>query len=221
MNPQSRWPLRLITTGVWGLAVASVAYWGLKLGGAPAAPMVAVVSSAMTAPVDSLKVARLLGATDAPVAAAPVVAVSSRFTLVGVVAGASGRGTALIGVDGKPPKPFPVGTEVDPGLVLQSVRPRVAVMGSSTGAAAVTLEMPKPGAVSGPSISISGPGMAPAPARFIPPAAASPLPVAPPVQPQQSGVQSGSRSNLSTGLGGKRDRDGPRSGGTSQQPAVQ
>ena len=192
MNPQSRWAVRLATTGVWGLAAASVAYWGLKLGGAPGAPMAAVVSSAVAAPVDSLKVARLLGAADAPLASAPVVNASSRFSLVGVVAGVSRTGTALIAVDGKPARPYRVGAAVDTGYVLQSVGPRVAVLAPSLDApAAVTLEMPKPGTTAGTVPVVSVPGMTPnAPARYVPPPAASPVPV-PPQGQQPSGIPNG------------------------------
>ena len=222
INPQSRWPLRLATTGVWGLAAASVAYWGLKLGGAPAAPMAAVVSSAMAAPADSLKVARLLGATDAPVAAAPVVMASSRFSLVGVVAGVSRTGTALIAVDGKPARPYHVGAAVDTGYVLQSVGPRVAVLAPSLAApAAVTLEMPKPGAAAGAVPVVSVPGMTPnPPARYVPAPAVSPAPVPPQMQ-QPAGVPSGPGMNGPAASLGKRGRDKSRMGEASVAQTIQ
>ncbi len=64
---------------------------------------------------DAQALARLLGA--GPVAPAAAPAAASRFALEGVLAGtASGHGAALIAVDGKPPKPYRVGAEVEPGL---------------------------------------------------------------------------------------------------------
>lgn len=217
MNPQSRWALRLVTTGAWGLAAASVAYWGLKLGGAPAAPMATVVSSAMAVPVDSLKVARLLGATDAPAVAAPVILASSRFSLVGVVAGVSRTGTALIAVDGKPARPYYVGAAVDAGYVLQSVGPRVAVLAPSLEApAAMTLEMPKPGAASSAVPVVSVPGMMPnAPTRYVPPPSANPVPGQPQMQQQvppqtQPPVPGRPGMNASPASLGKRNREKPQ-----------
>jgi general secretion pathway protein C len=91
-------------------------------------------------------VARLLGQVqgNAAAAAAPP-SLSSRFNLVGVVADRSQQGAALIAVDGRPAKPFRVGSVVDEGLVLQSVQPRRAVLAASaTGPAAVTLELAPP-----------------------------------------------------------------------------
>lgn len=158
--------------------------------------MAAVVSSASAAQVDPLKVARLLGAADstAAAAAAPVVAAASRFSLVGVVAGASRTGTALIAVDGKPAKPYRVGAVVDAGYMLQSVGPRIAVLAPAAGApASLTLEMAQPRPAG------TAPGVAPAaPARYVGPPAATPVqPVAPrppaavPNAPGVSGAASG------------------------------
>ena len=57
--------------------------------------------------------------------------------------GATGAGAALIAVDGRPPKPFAVGSAVEAGLVLQSVEGRRARLGPAPGApAALTLELP-------------------------------------------------------------------------------
>jgi general secretion pathway protein C len=92
-------------------------------------------------------VARLLGATPAAAGAGPVAAPaqSTRFALVGVVSARSKGGAALIATDGKPAKPYRVGAVVEEGLVLQSVAPRRATLGpTSGGPAAFTLEMPLP-----------------------------------------------------------------------------
>jgi general secretion pathway protein C len=59
------------------------------------------------------------------------IAQSSRFQLWGVVAGASGQGSALIAVDGQPPKAFRVGQYVSDGLKLASLTPKQARLMSS------------------------------------------------------------------------------------------
>jgi general secretion pathway protein C len=136
--------VRLGTLAVWALAAASVAYWGLRL---TARPPGMPAPTAAPAPVaaDVQAMARLLGAVTAQAepqaAAAPV---SSRFALVGVLAGQQGgSGAALIAVDGKPAKPYRVGATVDAGLVLQPLGPRQARLGAGQeGVATVTLEMP-------------------------------------------------------------------------------
>lgn len=92
-------------------------------------------------------VAYLLGVRATPSTAAPqatAAAAPSRFLLAGVIAGRqSQQGAALISVDGKPPKPFRVGSQVDSGLVLQSVAPRRAVLAASLdGPAAFSLDLP-------------------------------------------------------------------------------
>jgi general secretion pathway protein C len=102
------------------------------------------VAARTPVPADPAAVARLLGASPASTAAAPVASLASRFVLVGVVASPSHKGAALIAVDGKPAKPFRVGSAVDDRLVLQSVGSRRAVLAESTdGPAVVTLELPQ------------------------------------------------------------------------------
>jgi general secretion pathway protein C len=140
----SSWSVRGTAFALWLLVAASAVYWGLKLGTRPPALAAPAPSRAAVA-VDPGAVARLLGGSpSAAVAAAPSMA--SRFALVGVVAGArSGSGAALISVDGKPAKPFRVGTAVEENLVVQSVEGRRAVLGApGNGPAALTLELPLP-----------------------------------------------------------------------------
>lgn len=152
VNPQSSWPLRLVTFLAWALAAASAVYWGMKWFAPPPRPVAAAVSAAVGVQADAQAVARFLGAVQA---AAPVAAsVASRFSLLGVVADASHSGAALIAVDGKPAKPFRVGSRVDESLILQSVGARSAVLAASPEApAAVTLEMPlKTSAVAGSNV---------------------------------------------------------------------
>jgi general secretion pathway protein C len=136
----SNWAVAGATFVLWALVTASVVYWGLKLTARPgdgAAP----VAIGDGAPADPASVARLLGATSA--LAAPVASLASRFALLGVVAGESHNGAALIAIDGKPAKPFRVGTVVEEGLVLQAVESRRAVLAASIGGPpALTLELP-------------------------------------------------------------------------------
>jgi general secretion pathway protein C len=132
---------------LWALAAASVAYWALKLGTSPAVGVGSAAGVRAPASADPAAVGRLLGQTaataSAPNTAAP--SLSSRFNLIGVVAGRSQQGAALIAVDGRPARPYRVGSPVDEGLVLQSVAPRRAVLAASAaGPAVVTLEMPVP-----------------------------------------------------------------------------
>ena len=137
------WGVRLGTLAIWALAAASAAYWGLRL---TARPPGMPAPTAAPAPVaaDMQAMARLLGAVTAQAPQAAAAPVSSRFALVGVLAGQQGgSGAALIAVDGKPAKPYRVGATVDAGLVLQSLGPRQARLGAGQeGVTTVTLEMP-------------------------------------------------------------------------------
>jgi len=140
-NPGNRWAVAASTFVVWGLAAAGAVYWGLKLGsGRDAAPVAPAVRSAP--PPDAVAIARMLGAV--PSAEAPVLSLASRFQLIGVVANRDGGGAALIAIDGKPPKPYRVGAQVDDRLLLLSVESKRASIGPSRNAPpAVTLELPR------------------------------------------------------------------------------
>lgn len=168
MKSQSQWGLRLATFSVWALAAASAVYWGLKFVAAPQAAAVAV-PEAKAVPADPARTALLLGAVPAVATAAPVVSVASRFALVGVVAGVSHAGAALIAVDGKPAKPYRVGSVVEDGYVLQSVAPRRAVLAEAMDAApALTLELPLTPAVSAGAQAETAVAQPPAPAAARP-----------------------------------------------------
>ena len=143
-NSYNRWIVAGSTFGLWALVAASAVYWGLKLGARPGGA--ATVAPAARPPVaaDPAAVARLLGANPST-AAAPTPSMASRFVLVGVAADASHLGAALISVDGKPARPYRVGSAVDEGLVLQAVEARRAVLAASAqGLALFTLELPPP-----------------------------------------------------------------------------
>jgi len=142
-NLQDKWTVAGATFALWALVAASCVYWGLKFTTLGAGAGGAAVASRAPAPADPAAVARLLGASPAVAATAPVASLSSRFVLVGVVANRSHQGAALIAVDGRPAKPFRVGAAVDEGLVLQSVEARRAVLAASAGSPPlVTLELP-------------------------------------------------------------------------------
>ena len=142
----SSWTVRGATFAVWLLAAGSCVYWGMKLTAQPAALAPTAVAQRGPAAVDPAALARLLGGSATPGAVAAAAPVASRFTLVGVVAGKkSSEGAAVIAVDGKPARPFRVGSAIDDTLVLQSVEGRRAVLAPATGGpAAVTLELPLP-----------------------------------------------------------------------------
>lgn len=154
---------------LWMLVGFSAVYWWLRLAGTagnatPLPPALVALPQ-----VDASAVGRLLGG-DALVAdrTAPAAQSPGRFVLVGVAASRSRDGAALISVDGKPARPFRVGSQVDAGLVLQAVAPRSAQLGASAvGAPTITLDLPAPrGSNAG-----GAPAAATAPAAF-----AAPLP---------------------------------------------
>lgn len=144
---------RLTAFAVWALVAATAVFWGLRLLVQPtsAPPYTVSVGDGTVLKGD---LARLFGATPAvaapgaPVQSAPELA--SRFKLLGIMAGkpsaqataVSGPGFALIAVDGKPARAYPVGAALDGELVLQAVSLRTASIGPVQGTTAVTLEIP-------------------------------------------------------------------------------
>ena len=113
----------------WALAAGGAALWWLHApqgAGAQSAAMTAPAPAALNTPA----VLRALGHT----AAAPAQAddAQRRFQLLGVVAGASGQGAALLAVDGQPPQAFVQGQTVTEGWRVQSLTARgVALQGSA------------------------------------------------------------------------------------------
>ncbi len=90
--------------------------WALRLLAAPQpVPADAALVGAISPEQAAAQASRLFGA--APVAASQPTA-PSRFRLFGVIAGGA-AGSALIGVDGQPPKAVAVGQPVAPGVVLE------------------------------------------------------------------------------------------------------
>ncbi|KQU86283.1 hypothetical protein ASC78_26120 [Variovorax sp. Root318D1] len=196
----ARWHAPVATTGLWALAAGAAVFWGLRLA-SPAEP----VAAAATMPrpsvsADADAVARLLGAVSASEAAPTMPEAASRFALSGVVADPFNQGAALISIDGKPPRPFRVGSRVGDNYVLQSVGVRSATLGASaSGPAAFTLQLPVRAPISvgspvpvGMTPSPRPSGLFPATAPAVvapPPEAAAPQPVPPQAPVQQPPTQ--------------------------------
>jgi general secretion pathway protein C len=152
------WIVRGATFALWALAAGSAVFWGLRLAGSERSLSVPASPARQVAAVDPEALARLLGSSPVAgtLAAPPPLSLASRFQLVGVAAAAhSGAGAAVISVDGKPARPFRVGSTIEEGVVLQSVRGRQAVLAS--GATQVTLELPRVRAPLGAQAPIAAP----------------------------------------------------------------
>ena len=136
---------RLATAVVWAGVAASGWYW-TQVGLAAERPLLVGAPSAVAVP-ETLRpqeLARLLG-TAAPVAASAGPSPADRFILSGVIASLAGQGAALISVDGKPARPFTVGSELAPGYVLVSVAKREAMLADGQMAPVrAVLSMPSP-----------------------------------------------------------------------------
>lgn len=116
-----------------------MAYWALHW--PKAEPTVAVSVSAAENRVNDLHVpmARALG-QPASLATSTASQTSSSFKLMGVIASASGQGSALIATDGQPPKAYRVGQTVQDGWTLVSLTARQARLKSAS--AEVLLDLP-------------------------------------------------------------------------------
>jgi len=140
-SASSRLVLPAASLLVWGAVAFSAVTWGLRWSATGAAPSNATTAAQALPEVDVSAVARTLGA--APVQAAAVPTLASRFQLQGVMAGGSHAGAALIAVDGKAAKPYRVGAVVADGLVLQSAEGRRISLGASVdGQQSLVLELP-------------------------------------------------------------------------------
>lgn len=175
---------RLTAFVVWALVAATAVFWGLRMLVRPQpAPAYAVAVGDAAALRGDLS--RLLGATPVAAAgpAAPAPELASRFKLIGVMASKQrdGSGYALIAVDAKPARAYPVGARLDGDIVLQSVSLRSASIGPAQGHAAATLEVPTlpapaTGTLPGPGDGVKF-GAAAAPAMQPPPMVTPPAPL--------------------------------------------
>ena len=139
------WSSRIVTFTLWGLVAASAVYWGLKVSQVSTSPGIPALAVASAPPAGPKALARALGGGLAISQASndETPPAASRYALVGVVAGLSQRGAALISIDGQEAKPVRVGSPVEGSLVLESVTGRRAVLSSGADAGEkVTLELP-------------------------------------------------------------------------------
>lgn len=140
----SVWATRGLSFLVWALAAASATYWVMRLAARPLTGSAAITESAGDTWVDGPSVARALGVLRASGDNTPAPAAASRLSLSGTVAAAGGkRGVALIAIDGKPARPYAVGSTVEPGLLLLALEPQRALLGPSLAdAPTLTLALP-------------------------------------------------------------------------------
>jgi general secretion pathway protein C len=135
--PAASWVAGLL----WCAAALSAGYWFWLFPQGPQPVHSTVVSSATQAvPASATQLPRALGLVSTESVSTPD---ASRLSLLGVIAGPNGQGSALIALDGQPPKPFRVGQTVSDGLVLQSLGPRRALLGAAVdGPALRELQLP-------------------------------------------------------------------------------
>jgi general secretion pathway protein C len=187
------WPVWLATALAFAAVCAVIAYWALQIL-APRAPIAPSGIASDQRSLPQLQAAsQLFGATVAATAAAPQ---PSNIQVVGIVA--AGRlGSAILTVDGKPPKSFSVGTKVSPTQSLGAVRADAVVIDS----AGQRVELPAPtrasldvltsgkarAASSSPPAAAGGLAAAPTPGAS-PMPAPMPMPMPAPGQDPQSGM---------------------------------
>ena len=125
-----------LTALVWCAAAAGLIFWVLKFPAGTGPLILATTNpkgSSVSAQDAASHTARAWGAQSA----VPEVsmALSTRFQLLGVIASSTGQGSALISVDGQPPKAFRVGQTLADGVTLLSLGAKQANLGSAAGGA--------------------------------------------------------------------------------------
>lgn len=134
------WWIRIATLGVAALASGSAVWWSLALG--DVAVWQPSVSATPATQLEGAVLAQALGAGATQINVAPMPAPLA-IQLLGVIAGAGGKGHALLAIGDAPPKTFKVGSKVSDGLFLQSVGLRSAQLGTDLkGPARQILELP-------------------------------------------------------------------------------
>lgn len=137
------WMPRIAAFAVGLLLAASVVFWVLRWPVPETGRALPVPASSDDLPAPSVSaITRLLGESASPVEAAAAPDAGSRFLLTGVVALGGGKGVALVSIDGKPAKPFRIGSQLEDGWVLQSVAARSVTLGAdATGPERLKLEL--------------------------------------------------------------------------------
>ncbi|WP_229507311.1 type II secretion system protein N [Pseudoduganella rivuli] len=178
-------PVTAATFGAIAALSASMAYWGMQLFKEQQRPIAAVVHQAPLVP--SIEAAKGLFGGDV------AVAVASNYQLKGVVAAINGRhSVAIIAADGQPPKAYPVGAEVAPGVKVQEVAPRHVMLSEGGIPKRIDLPADAPSSGGGAAAMLPPlPSQAPAPAT--PPAMqpAPPMPVPQNMPPPQTPMTGG------------------------------
>jgi len=141
LSRTERWLPAAAAALCWALAAGGALLWWLH---APSGPDMSAGAMADRAPAplhsQAPAVLRALGHTaPAPEAAGDA---QRRFVLLGVVAGASGQGAALLAVDGQPPQAFVQGQTVAEGWRLQSLSAS-GVRLTAQGVAPLLLSLPE------------------------------------------------------------------------------
>ena len=137
------WTLRLFTLLIWLFVGLCAAYWAFKFATTKTIEATAT-PAAPTVVVDSKAIGRLLGATDNIAVKAINTPANTKFVLFGLASSAGGQGYALIALDGKPAKPYRVGSLVADDLVLKSISKTGVLLATSLKAPdGVTLELPE------------------------------------------------------------------------------
>ena len=144
VTPWKSWTPRLAAFFMALLVAATLVFWLLRWprhDSGPALPLASVPDDVALASVKD--VAQLLGAGVVASSAVVPVEASSRFHLTGVIASGGGQGVALLAIDGKPTRPYRVGSALEEGLMLQSVeKRRVALASDARAPVSFHLDLP-------------------------------------------------------------------------------
>lgn len=116
--PRLGWPAWLATLVAFALLCASAAYWAMRLV-APRAPIAPPAALDEQRALPELRLAAQLFGVAA--ASGPGAALPSNVVVVGILAAGS-RGSAILGVDGRPPKAFAVGERISATQQILEVR---------------------------------------------------------------------------------------------------
>lgn len=121
----------MATLIVWSLTTICMVFWLRHWPKSEVATQVLLSGASANERLDmTASIARALGQTGGQMGG-PVVQPSSSYKLIGVVASASGHGSALIEVDGQPPKVYQVGEKIHDEFVLVSLTSRQANLNNS------------------------------------------------------------------------------------------
>ncbi len=168
----------MLTVAIWALAAWSATFWALRFAGAAPSPKPPITVSTPSPASEPAHVARAFGPAiekRSELAAAPLaIDPSTRFALVGVVADHASTGVALLSVEGKPARPYRVGSTVDDGYTLKSVSVRSATLAAPQTGATFTVNLASSAAAPGGLNQPATAGMPGRPARPFPVPRAAP-----------------------------------------------